>query len=146
LKFHLCGIIQNEVKMNALIHLYSTFLIPNKSTLAQNECTSTGQNISHGFNDSEFKTGYGITLFSYGLNERFENVNFAVNCGRSSSIPAYRKFKKVNLLNFGLNFIAFSPLKSKKNADTCSNQPIFNCQFNSFLWIILLFQTTFGRL
>ncbi len=132
--------------MNALIHLYSTFLIPNKSTLAQNECTSTGQNIFHGFNDCEFKTGYGNTLFSYGLNERFENVNFAVNCGRFSSFPAYRNFKKVNPLNFGLNVIAFSPLKSKKNTDTYSNQPIFNCQFNSFLWIILLFQTTFGRL
>ena len=57
---------------------------------------------SNSYTYGEFKIGYGVTQFSTGLSERFENGNFSTSGGSLASIVAYRKFNKINYVHFGL--------------------------------------------
>jgi hypothetical protein len=71
----------------------------NKSTLNQ-----AGKWESNAYTYGEFKAGYGLSMFSNGLEDRFENGNFSASGGSQASIAAYRKFEKLNNLHFGLKF------------------------------------------
>jgi hypothetical protein len=84
-----------------LLIAFTTFLSP---ASGQNESLSAAETNPEGFTYGEFKAGYGITQFSTGLSERFENGNFSRSGGGLFSIAAYRKFKKLNHLHFGLKF------------------------------------------
>jgi hypothetical protein len=56
------------------------------------------------FTYAEFKLGYGISIFGNGLKERYDAGNFSSSAGGLASLAAYRKFKKINYLNFGIKF------------------------------------------
>jgi hypothetical protein len=92
--------------MNSSTHLVLVFLTATVSVVAQSRFAAASDSVSKGFTYGEFKTGYGITQFFTGLNERFENGNFGTGGGGLSSIAAYRKFKKINHLHLGLKFKA----------------------------------------
>jgi len=89
---------------------------------AQNDGSSQGAG-SGGFTYGEFKAGYGITQFSSGLEERFENGNFSASGGGLYTIAAYRKFQKVNHLHLGLKFKALgaSPSSGDNNEEMFFN-------------------------
>jgi len=81
---------------------------------------SFSQNLqeNQSFTYGEFKTGYGISIFGKGLKERYNAENFSTSGGGVYYISAFRKFKNVNYLNFGLKFKALgaSPA-SNSNGD-----------------------------
>ncbi len=52
----------------------------------------------------EFRAGYGTNIFGNGLKERYEAGNFSTSAGFLASLSAYRKFKKINYLNFGITY------------------------------------------
>jgi hypothetical protein len=56
------------------------------------------------FTVAEFRAGYGVTQFGKGLKERYEAGNFSSSSGGLATLSAYRKFKKINYLNFGIKF------------------------------------------
>jgi hypothetical protein len=69
------------------------------------------ENIS--FTSAEFRAGYGITQFGSGLKEKYEAGNFSTSGGGLASLAAYRKFKKINYLNFGIKFKSLGAGPSK---------------------------------
>lgn len=66
--------------------------------------SANAQTAQNSFTYGEFKSGYGITTFGAGLNERFEAGNFSTSGGGLTAIAAYRKFEKINKLHLGLKF------------------------------------------
>lgn len=98
--------------MQKLVFLLLIIQTATSSVLAQKD-TTISVNISAGFTYGEFKTGYGLTQFSSGLNDRFERGNFGNSGGGLSSVAAYRKFKKVNHLHLGLKFKALGAAPSE---------------------------------
>jgi hypothetical protein len=69
------------------------------------------ENIS--FTVAEFRGGYGTTQFGSGLKEKYEAGNFSTSGGGLASLAAYRKFKKINYLNFGIKFKSLGAGPSK---------------------------------
>jgi hypothetical protein len=67
------------------------------------------------FTYGEFKAGYGVSIFGKGLKERYTAGNFSTSGGGVYNISAFRKFKKVNHLNFGLKFKALGAAPAKNN-------------------------------
>jgi len=67
------------------------------------------------FTYGEFKAGYGISLFGEGLKEKYDAGNFSTSGGGVYNISAYRKFKKINFLNFGLKFKALGAAPASNN-------------------------------
>ena len=80
------------------IILMITFLVANNFLFAQ---TKT-KNIAFTF--AEFKVGYGASTLGEGLKEKFEAGHFSNSGGFLASLAAYRKFKKINYLNFGIKY------------------------------------------
>jgi hypothetical protein len=60
----------------------------------------------------EFKAGYGVTQFSSGLKERYDNGNFSTSGGGLFSLAAYRTFENLNNVHFGLKFKGFGATPS----------------------------------
>jgi len=75
------------------------------------------------FTYGEFKAGYGFSIFGEGLKERYNAGNFSTSAGGVYTIGAYRKFKKVNNLNFGLKFKALgaAPASNSKGDEMFFN-------------------------
>ncbi len=69
------------------------------------------ENIS--FTSAEFRAGYGVTQFGSGLKEKYEAGNFSTSGGGLFTLAAFRKFKNVNYLNFGIKFKALGAGPSK---------------------------------
>jgi hypothetical protein len=63
---------------------------------------SNKENIS--FTYAEFRAGYGVSSFGKGLKEKYDAGNFSTSGGGLFSLAAYRKFKKINNLNFGIKY------------------------------------------
>ena len=74
--------------------------------LAQNDNEKTA------FTYGEFKAGYGISIFGSGLKERYDAGNFSTSGGGVYSFGAFKKFEKINHLNFGLKFKALGAAPS----------------------------------
>jgi hypothetical protein len=72
---------------------------------------SKQENIS--FTYAEFRGGYGISKFGKGLKEKYEAGNFSNSGGGLASLAAYRKFKKINYLNFGLKYKSLGAAPAK---------------------------------
>jgi hypothetical protein len=58
------------------------------------------------FTYAEFKAGYGVNMFGTGLKEKYDAGNFSNSGGGLFTLAAFRKFKKVNNVNFGIKFKA----------------------------------------
>ncbi len=69
------------------------------------------ENIS--FTVAEFRGGYGKTQFGKGLKEKYKDGNFSPSGGGLASLAAYRKFKKVNYINFGIKYKSLGAGPSK---------------------------------
>jgi hypothetical protein len=65
------------------------------------------------FTYAEFRGGYGINNFGKGLKEKYEADNFSSSGGGLASLAAYRKFKKINYLNFGLKYKSLGAARAK---------------------------------
>ena len=85
--------------MKTILSILIALLFEHTILLAQPE---KKENIS--FTRAEFKGGYGITIFGSGLKERVNAGNFSSSAGGLASLAAYRKFKKINHLNFGVKY------------------------------------------
>jgi hypothetical protein len=66
--------------MKKFIIVLSVIIASYGSIYTQNDGSSQGEG-SGGFTYGEFKADYGITQFSSGLEERFENGNFSTSRG-----------------------------------------------------------------
>jgi len=82
-----------KIKFSTLIFLFSQAVL-----LAQTKQTNES------FTYAEFRGGYGINLFGNGLKERYNSGNFSTSGGGLATLAAFRKFKKVNYLNFGIKY------------------------------------------
>jgi hypothetical protein len=93
--------------MKALISIF--FLCFHFSTIvfSQTESTYSPENSFNAFTCAEFKVGYGFKRFSRVLKEQFESGNLYRSGERVFSIDAYRKFKKLNNIHFGLKLKGF---------------------------------------
>ncbi|MFN8864440.1 MAG: hypothetical protein ACK5W1_09015, partial [Flavobacteriales bacterium] len=85
-----------------LLHFLLIVLIGISAQAQDSSGTTDADDASEGFTYGEFKGGYGITEFGSGLEERFEQGNFSTSGGGLFSVAAYRKFKSINYLHFGL--------------------------------------------
>jgi hypothetical protein len=65
------------------------------------------------FTIAEFRGGYGISIFSNGLKEKYDAGNFGTSGGGLASLAAFHKFKKVNYWNFGLKYKSLGAAPSK---------------------------------
>lgn len=90
--------------MKRSVLLYLVLLMLAMPSMAQDSAKSSVVRDSSGFTYGEFKAGYGVTQFGSGLEQRFEQGNFSTSGGGLFSIAAYRKFKGINNLHFGLKF------------------------------------------
>lgn len=93
--------------MNIMKKRFLTLLLAGllaKFVFAQQEATPPLASGSSGFTYGEFKAGYGVTQFSDGLREKFENGNFSTSGGGLFSLAAYRKFKNIDHFHIGLKF------------------------------------------
>jgi hypothetical protein len=91
---------------------FSSHIVTAQTNAASNQANKWESN---SYTYGEFKIGYGVTQFSTGLSERFENGNFSTSGGSLASIAAYRKFNKINYVHFGLKFKGFGA--SPSNGD-----------------------------
>ncbi len=66
------------------------------------QAQSKNDNIS--FTYAEFRAGYGVTSFGKGLKEKYDAGNFSTSSGFLASLAAYRKFKNINYVNFGIKY------------------------------------------
>ncbi len=73
------------------------------------------ENIS--FTSAEFRAGYGVSSFGDGLKERYDAGNFSTSGGGLASLAAYRKFKKINNVIFGIKFKSLGAGPSKGDND-----------------------------
>ncbi len=71
------------------------------------------ENIS--FTVAEFRGGYGINQFGKGLKEKYNEGNFSNSGGGLASLAAYRKFRKINHLNFGIKYKSLAAAPAKGN-------------------------------
>lgn len=85
--------------MKNITSILVAFLFGHTILFAQ---TDKKENIS--FTYAEFKGGYGVTIFGTGLKERANAGNFSNSGGGLASLAAYRKFKTINNLNFGIKY------------------------------------------
>jgi hypothetical protein len=74
---------------------------------------SKTENIS--FTYAEFKGGFGISKFGKGLKEKYDAGNFSSSGGGLASLAAYRKFKNVNYVNFGIKYKSLGAAPAKGN-------------------------------
>jgi hypothetical protein len=65
------------------------------------------------FTYGEFRLGYGISSFGEGLKERYDGGNFSTSGGLLASVGLYRKFKKIDHLNFGIKYKSLGAFPSK---------------------------------
>jgi hypothetical protein len=65
------------------------------------------------FSVAEFRGGYGVTIFGSGLKEKYDAGNFATSGGGLASLAAFRKFKKINYLNFGIKYKSLGAAPAK---------------------------------
>jgi hypothetical protein len=65
------------------------------------------------FTNAEFKVGYGVSTLGDGLKEKYEAGHFTKSGGFLASLAAYRKFKKINNLNFGIKYKSLAASVSK---------------------------------
>jgi hypothetical protein len=72
---------------------------------------SRQENIS--FTSAEFRGGYGVSSFGAGLKEKYKAGNFSTSSGGLASLAAYRKFKKINNIIFGVKFKSLGAGPSK---------------------------------
>ncbi len=81
------------------------------------------KNKSVAFTYAEFKGGYGINSFGKGLNEKYKEGNFSTSGGGLASLAAFRKFKKINYLNFGIKYksLAAAPAKGDNSQELFFN-------------------------
>jgi hypothetical protein len=101
----------------------SLYAQTDNSVKNESDNAKTNANANDEFTYGEFKAGYGVTQFSTGLKERFNNGNFSTSSGGLFSIAAYRKFQKINHLHFGLKFKALGAGVSRGNNN---NEMFFN--------------------
>jgi hypothetical protein len=82
---------------------------------------SKSDNIS--FTTAEFRAGYGVSQFGKGLKEKYEAGNFSNSGGGLASLAAYRKFKGINYLNFGIKYksLGAGPSKGDNNEEMFFN-------------------------
>jgi hypothetical protein len=75
------------------------------------------------FTYAEFRVGYGTNTFGSGLKEKYDAGNFSSSGGGLASLSAYRKFKKINYLNFGIKFkgLGASPAKGDNGQEMFFN-------------------------
>jgi hypothetical protein len=99
------------------ITILTLFLLAQVELLAQTK----QENVS--FTYAEFRVGYGTNTFGSGLKETYEAGNFSSSSGGLASLAAYRKFKKINYLNFGIKFKALgaSPAKGDNGQEMFFN-------------------------
>jgi hypothetical protein len=69
------------------------------------------------FTYAEFKGGYGVSSFGDGLKEKYEAENFSTSGGGLASLAAYRKFKNINYLNFGIKYKSLGAGPAKGDND-----------------------------
>jgi hypothetical protein len=69
------------------------------------------ENIS--FTRAEFRGGYGINGFGKGLKEKYKAGNFTNSGGGLASLAAFRKFRKINYVNFGIKFKSLGAAPAK---------------------------------
>ena len=65
------------------------------------------------FTVAEFRAGYGLNIFGDGLKEKYKAGNFASSGGGLATLAAYRKFKKINYLNFGVKYKSLGAAPAK---------------------------------
>lgn len=99
--------------MQQIIITICICIITSTSAIAQDAQTSSGKESMVGKTYGELKAGYGVTQFSTGLKERFDNGNFSTTGGGLFSIAAYRTFENLNNFHFGLKFKGFGAAPSK---------------------------------
>jgi hypothetical protein len=109
--------------MKQLILLSLGFITFSGSVFAQNKSSQGSESPSNGITYGEFKSGFGVTQFSTGLKERFENGNFSTSGGALFSVAAYRKFKKINHFHFGLKY---KSLGSGRSSGDNNEEMFFN--------------------
>ena len=106
-----------------LLHFLLILLIGISAQAQDSSGTTDAEDASEGFTYGEFKGGYGITEFGSGLQERFEQGNFSTSGGGLFSVAAYRKFKSINYLHFGLKFkgLGAGPAQGDSNQEMFFN-------------------------
>jgi hypothetical protein len=109
--------------MKKIFSFLLLFITTVASLDAQTNNSVKKENDNDEFTYGEFKAGIGVTQFSTGLKERFNNGNFSTSSGGLFSIAAYRKFQKINHLHFGLKFKALGAGVSRGNNN---NEMFFN--------------------
>jgi hypothetical protein len=82
--------------INIFIGLVLTFFIQS----LQSQPTQENQSFTY----AEFRGGYGVNIFGKGLKEKYEKGNFSTSGGGLASLAAFRKFKSINYLNFGIKY------------------------------------------
>lgn len=82
---------------------------------------TTQENIA--FTVAEFRAGYGVTIFGSGLKEKYEAGNFSRSGGGLVTLTAFRKFKKVNYLTFGIKYksLGAGPAQGDNNQEMFFN-------------------------
>lgn len=90
--------------MKPLISLFFFLTLFSAKVQAQKDSIPSSESTPNAYTYGEFKAGYGITQFSSGLKERYEDGNFSRSGGGLFSIAAYRKFKKLDYMHLGLKF------------------------------------------
>lgn len=69
------------------------------------------------FTYGEFRAGYGVNIFGEGLKEKYQAGNFSTSGGGLASLALYRKFKKINYLNFGIKYKSLGAGPAKGDND-----------------------------
>ena len=65
------------------------------------------------FTYGEFRAGYGVSFFGEGLKEKYNAGNFSTSAGGLASLALYRKFKKIDYLNFGIKYKSLGAAPAK---------------------------------
>jgi hypothetical protein len=76
-------------------------------------CKSQSKKDNISFTYAEFRAGYGVSSFGKGLKEKYDAGNFSTSGGFLASLAAYRKFKNVNYINFGVKYKSLGAGPSK---------------------------------
>ncbi len=69
------------------------------------------------FTSAEFRAGYGISQFGSGLKEKYDAENFSTSGGGLASLAAFRKFKKINFVTFGIKYKSLGAGPAKGDND-----------------------------
>lgn len=115
--FELSRMFQNAASIGKSSTLILSMLTAVATASAQNDPSTVLGVPLTGSTYGEFKSGYGITHFQTGLEERFDEGNFSTSGGGLFSVAAYRTFKKADHVHFGLKFKALGATPSEGEGD-----------------------------